>query len=111
MIELSGILSECKSFAPIAVLAAAALLHTVNLKKWLVIMCTYAESEYGAKTGALKEGAVYEKYVETCPIISKIVPYGLFKLVLKWALCEMRKMLSENEFIDKWIKEGDDDER
>ena len=80
-----------------------------NIKEWLLLAVTEAEKALGAKTGELKLRQVYDWFINTFPIISKILPFSAYSSLVKKALVEMEKLLKENESCKKYV-EGDNNE-
>ena len=53
-----------------------------NIKEWLLYAVVEAEKELGSKTGKIKLRQVYNEFIITFPIISKLITFDIFsKLV------------------------------
>lgn len=100
----------------ILVVAVAAILiflrmpQTDRISKiqiWLLYAVTKAEEELGSGTGEAKLLIVYNAFLTKFPIVSKFVPFSLFKILVDRALEEMEKMLSKNPAIKEKILNGE----
>ena len=74
-----------------------------NIKEWLVYAVTEAEKNLGSKTGKIKLRQVYDWFIGTFPIVSKIVPFTAFSSLVDMALEEMEHLLDTNENIAKYV--------
>ena len=70
-----------------------------NLVEWLVRYCAEAEMTYGTGTGYLKLRDVYAEFVDAYPILSAIMPFGVFSALVDKALKLLKEKLSENKAI------------
>ncbi len=77
-----------------------------NVKEWLLLAVIEAEKALGAKMGKIKLRQVYDWFINTFPIISKIIPFSAFSSLVDVALVEMEKMLEENGIIKEYISVG-----
>lgn len=68
-----------------------------NIKEWLVYAVIEAEKELGSKTGKIKLRQVYDWFIASFPVISKIVPFNAFSRLVDIALEEMKHILATNE--------------
>ena len=75
-----------------------------NIKEWLLYAVVEAEKELGSKTGKIKLRQVYDWFVNTYPIISKIVPFTAFSSLVDTALVEMEKLLATNQTIKQYVE-------
>lgn len=91
----------------IAVVVYFILSGKSSVKNYLLYAVTLAESELGSKTGRLKLAQVYNDFVKTYPLFSKIVPFVVFSAWVDAVLIEMRHLLETNENI-KQIVEGEE---
>ena len=67
-----------------------------NIKEWLLYAVIEAEKELGSKTGKIKLRQVYDDFIKTFPIVSKIVPFSTFSSLVDLALIEMKSILRTN---------------
>lgn len=74
-----------------------------NIIEWLVYVVTEAEKNFGSKMGKIKLRQVYDWFIATFPIISKIVPFKAFSSLVDIALKEMKYLLDTNENIAKYV--------
>lgn len=77
---------------------------TGNITKWLRGIVVEMETELGSGTGQLKLAKAYNKFVAAYPIISKIMPYAIFKQLVDIALQWMKTQLESNINIERIIK-------
>lgn len=69
------------------------------IRAWLLQAVLLAEKEFGSGTGRLKLSAVYDKFCERFPWLTKIVSFEVFSKYVDDALEEMREILSANSAI------------
>ena len=74
-----------------------------NIKEWLLYAVIKAEKELGSKTGKIKLRQVYNGFINTFPIISKIISFDIFSAFVDNALEEMKRILETNETIKEYI--------
>ena len=74
-----------------------------NIKEWLLYAVVEAEKNLGSKTGKIKLRQVYDEFIRTFPIISKIISFNLFSKFVDNALEEMKRILETNETIKEYI--------
>lgn len=67
-----------------------------KIQKWLLGAVMKAEEELGRETGVRKLSKVYDVFLVRFPIVSKLIPFFVFKLAVDRALDEMEKLLSQN---------------
>lgn len=67
-----------------------------NLKEWLLYAVIEAEKQLGSKTGKIKLRQVYDDFIVTFPILSKIIPFNAFSGLVDMALVEMQMLLATN---------------
>lgn len=80
-----------------------------NIKEWLLYAVMMAEMHYGSGTGKLKLREVYDEFVSKFPWLAKVITFEYFSNLVDEALVEMRKILSENKYIENfiiWSEEG-----
>lgn len=75
----------------------------VTIKAWLLAAVTSAEKELGSKMGRIKLSKVYDMFLNTFPILSKIVTFAMFSNLVDEALEEMRKIMSSNERMQEYV--------
>lgn len=86
----------------VALLFLAGLLFFIingrkNIKEWLLYAVIEAEKELGSNTGKIKLRQVYDDFLITFPIVSKIITFNAFSSLVDLALDEMRELLATNE--------------
>ena len=74
-----------------------------NIKEWLLLAVTEAEKALGSGTGKLKLRQVYQMFVETFPVFSKLVGFDTFSLWVDDALATMYHLISTNISINEYI--------
>lgn len=74
-----------------------------SIKEWLLYAVVEAEKNLGSKTGKIKLRQVYDEFIRTFPIISKIISFNLFSSLVDNSLIEMKKILESNETIKEYI--------
>lgn len=72
-----------------------------NFKEWLIWAVCEAEAYLGSGTGQLKLEYVYNLAVTRFPWLTKIITFGMFSKFVDCALEKMKKMIEENEAIEK----------
>lgn len=77
-----------------------------NIKEWLLYAVIEAEKELGSKTGKIKLRQVYNAFVNTFPVFSKIITFDVFSKLVDSALEEMKKIIETNANCKKYIEEG-----
>lgn len=75
-----------------------------NIKEWLLYAVIEAEKELGSKTGKIKLRQVYNSFINTFPIVSKIISFNAFSSLVDSSLVEMKKLLSTNIQCNLYIK-------
>ena len=74
-----------------------------NIKEWLLYAVVEAEKNLGSKTGKIKLRQVYDEFIRTFPIISKIISFSLFSSLVDTSLIEMKKILESNTTISQYV--------
>ena len=74
-----------------------------NIKEWLLYAVVEAEKNLGSKTGKIKLRQVYDEFIKTFPIISKIISFNLFSKFVDTSLIEMKKILDSNTKISQYV--------
>lgn len=74
-----------------------------NVKEWLLFAVTEAEKALGSGTGKLKLRQVYQMFVETFPVFSKLIGFETFSLWVDEALAAMYHLISTNTSINEYI--------
>lgn len=75
-----------------------------NIKEWLLFAVVEAEKELGSKTGKIKLRQVYDWFINTFPIVSRIVSFNVFSKLVDAALVEMEKILATNKTIKQYVE-------
>lgn len=91
-------------FAFIAGLILFAVNQRKNIIEWLLYVVMVAEKELGSKTGKIKLRQVYNDFVVTFPVISKIITFSTFSGLVDVALVEMKKILATNAECKKFVE-------
>ena len=77
-----------------------------SVMQWLLYAEFMAERDFSdSGMGRLKLQSVYDSFVATYPIFSKIVPFSVFSAWVDVVLKEMRRIMEENENIKKYVEE------
>ena len=87
----------------VAVFLIAMTMWLMGFKNWLVWAVAEAEAVLGSKTGQLKLRYVYDLAVVRFPIMSKILPFGMFSKLVDAALDVMNDMITNNSSIAEAI--------
>ena len=74
-----------------------------NIKEWLLYAVVEAEKNLGSKTGKIKLRQVYDEFIRTFPIISKIISFNVFSSLVDTSLIEMKKILDSNTTISQYV--------
>lgn len=83
----------------VAVILIAMTMWLMGFKNWLVWAVAEAEAMLGSKTGQLKLRYVYDLAVVRFPIMSKLLPFGMFSKLVDAALDVMNDMITNNSSI------------
>jgi hypothetical protein len=75
-----------------------------NIKEWLLYAVIEAEKNLGAKTGKIKLRQVYDWFINTFPIISKIIAFNTFSKLVDLALVEMKEILATNSECKTYVE-------
>lgn len=86
-----------------AVILIALMMWLMGFKNWLVWAVAEAEAVLGSKTGQLKLRYVYDMAVIRFPIMSKLLPFGMFSKLVDAALAIMEDMITNNSSIAEAI--------
>lgn len=78
---------------------------TGKVKEWLKYAVTLAEKELGSGTGQLKLRQVYDWFVDTFPVFSKILPFAIFSKMVDSALEWLRIELEKNNNIKIYVED------
>lgn len=78
-----------------------------SVQEWLLYAVSMAEKDLGGGTGKLKLRYAYDSFVATYPIISKIIPFGVFSMWVDEALDEMRSIIETNMDIKAYLEVED----
>lgn len=76
-----------------------------KIKKMLLYWVTLAEKELGSGTGELKLRYVYDLFLIKFPLTAKLVSFESFSFWVDDALAEMKKLLENNNAINKFVKD------
>ena len=77
-----------------------------SVMNWLFYAVTQAERDFSESgLGKIKLKSVYDSFVITYPIFSKIIPFKVFSAWVDLALDEMRDLLSKNWNFWNYVKE------
>lgn len=78
-----------------------------NIKEWLLYAVIEAEKELGSKTGQIKLRQVYNAFVTTFPIISKVLKFEYFSKLVDLSLVEMKKLIETNANCKGYVERGE----
>lgn len=96
------------------IIAGAISFYCINypqkIKEWLVWACAQAELALGSKTGMLKLREVYDMFLTQYPIVSKLVPFSVFKKWTEDALVTFKDWLVKNAAAQELFG-GDENEK
>lgn len=87
----------------VAVFLVVLTMWLMGFKEWLVYAVAEAEKVLGSGTGQLKLRMVYDMAVIRFPIVSKILPFGMFSKLVDAALNVMNDMIANNTSIAEAI--------
>lgn len=87
----------------VAVFLVVLTMWLMGFKEWLVYAVAEAEKVLGSGTGQLKLRMVYDMAVVRFPIVSKILPFGMFSKLVDAALNVMNDMIANNTSIAEAI--------
>lgn len=82
-------------------------IYVMGFKNWLVWAVTEAEKTFGSGTGQLKLRYAYELAIKRYPILAKVIPFHIFKILVDKALAVMREMIENNGKIADAIAESE----
>ena len=77
-----------------------------NIKEWLLCAVVDAEKLLGSKTGKIKLRQVYDWFIASFPIASKLITFKTFSHLVDKALEEMEELLKTNENLAKYVGGG-----
>ena len=93
----------------LVVIVAVCVYFLLNGKKsvmeWLLYAVFMAERSFESGQGKLKLHSVYDSFVSYYPILSKIIPFGVFSVWVDIVLDDMREMIANNDKIRKYVEE------
>ncbi len=72
-------------------------------KEWLLLAVLEAEKLYGSKTGAVKLRYVYDMFLATFPILSRVVSFEEFSKLVDDALDEMKHLINTNIKVFEYV--------
>ncbi len=75
-----------------------------NIVEWLVDICAAMEKEYGGGTGFLKLRGAYNSFIEAFPVLSKILTFEAFSVLVDEALEKLKSKLNTNDKIKDYIE-------
>lgn len=91
----------------IAVIAYFIITGKEGIIQALVYMTGQAEKELGSKTGQIKLRYVYNMFVEKYPVLSKIIPFGVFSNWVDEALDQLKHLMETNDQVRYYIQRKD----
>ena len=96
------------SLVLIIVLVIAALIALVRndkkkAKEWLLLAVLQAEKEFGSKTGTIKLRYVYDMFLATFPILSKVISFEEFSGMVDEALEQMKHLINTNMAVFEYV--------
>ena len=72
-------------------------------KEWLLLAVLEAEKEFGSKTGALKLRYVYDMFLATFPIFSRLITFEQFSKMVDEVLEEMKHLINTNTKVFEYV--------
>lgn len=75
-----------------------------NIKEWLLYAVINAEKNLGSKMGQVKLRQVYDEFILTFPVISKLITFNTFSKMVDTSLEEMKKILNSNIKVKEYIE-------
>lgn len=75
-----------------------------KIKEWLLFAVIQAEQQLGGGTGRVKLRFVYDMFVDKFKVISLLISFEDFSLMVDEALDIMRDMLESNEAIKQYVE-------
>ena len=75
-----------------------------KVQNWLLLAVSEAERELGGGTGELKLRKVYDKFLGKFPWLARVISFKRFIGMVRKALAEMEKMLSENKAAKAYVE-------
>lgn len=75
-----------------------------NIKEWLLYAVVESEKILGSKTGKLKLRQVYDWFISTFPIVSKLISFNSYSKLVDLALIEMKEILNTNTACKEYVE-------
>ena len=75
-----------------------------NIKEWLLYAVIEAEKSLGSKMGQVKLRQVYDDFIFTFPVVSKLIAFNTFSKMVDISLEEMKKILNSNKRVKEYIE-------
>ena len=75
-----------------------------KIKEWLLFAVIQAEQHLGGGTGKVKLRFVYDMFVDKFKVISMLISFEDFSLMVDEALEIMRDMLASNEKVKEYVE-------
>lgn len=75
-----------------------------NIKEWLLYAVINAEKNLGSKMGQVKLRQVYDEFIITFPVVSRLVTFNIFSKMVDISLEEMKKILNSNKKVKEYIE-------
>lgn len=75
-----------------------------NIKEWLLYAVISAEKNLGSKMGQVKLRQVYDEFITTFPVVSRLVTFNIFSKMVDISLEEMKKILNSNKKVKEYIE-------
>lgn len=80
-----------------------------NIIEWLIDVCATMERAFGGGTGFLKLRGAYNEFIAAFPILSRLISFESFSVMVDEALAELKKNLAKNNKLSYYV-EGDSNE-
>ena len=74
-----------------------------RVREWLLYAVTQAEKELGGGTGKLKLRYVYDMFIDRFDMLSEVVSFEAFSLLVDEVLEEFRDLLEKNDSIANYV--------
>ena len=81
------------------------------VKSWLLFAVFEAEKYLGGGTGQLKLRYVYDKFIDKFKVLSFVITFDQFNILIDNALEEMKELLTVNPSIKEYVEGTNDAEQ
>lgn len=74
------------------------------VKEWLLLAVIKAEKELGGGTGQVKLRFVYDLFIEKFKVLSYMISFQQFSLLVDGALLTMKELVESNKKVEAYIE-------